>query len=117
MLKENWLKWLALAIGLTGLILVYIFTTIDKPVFKKVSTLSKKNIGEFVSLRGKIENVFLKKENLFFEINDGQKIKIVFFKATNKQILKAKKNSFKTVIGKVEKYKGELEIIGREIND
>ena len=52
---------------------------------------------------------------MLFEINDGNKIKGIIFNPT-KEEKEIKQNNFIELIGRVEKYENELEIVVEKVN-
>ncbi len=117
MLEEGWLNRAALSLAVAGLVLLFYYSTIAEPKPVNIEELSKRNIGEYVQAEGRVEQVKNGKNYLIFELNDGQKISVVKFNPSPEETVFAREYSFVKVIGKVEYYKGRLEIIAERIEN
>lgn len=86
----------------------------------KLSSITKSDRGKMVITKGFVKNVIEKNGHLYFQLSaDGKELKTILFKADSKEIegrktrtLNAEKAQFEiSVLGMVDVYDGELELI------
>jgi len=103
------------AISFSILVLIAVFTT---PKYIPLRKINSGIIGHTIKTSGTVKYIYSKNGNYFITLENVTRMKIVFFssQARNNDMRSVKKNMTIEVIGKVSKYKGELEIIGEQIN-
>lgn len=109
-MKESTLLKIALLVSLVGIIILFSISeniTIDE---KTINQLDRTD--EEVLLRGIVTRVTELETVSFIEITQENKITVVLFKDYP---IDLKEGEVVEVIGKTEEYKGEFEIIGKEV--
>ena len=98
--------------GLIGLYLICIFVN---PEFVEIDSIDKNLVGKVISTEGTISKItFIEKsKTMFLDIRGNEKTLTII-------IFNSKENSFKKgdvveIIGEVANYKGNLELIAREV--
>ncbi len=122
-LSERGLLKISLIGTVMGLIALYFVTQGLVPEHKKISEIKIGSIGSEVSVNGTIKDVKRSGGNVIFTLEDGnESIKIVLWKNVLDRLrlerfdLEKLINGNKIeVVGTVEGYKGELEIIGKGV--
>lgn len=99
---------LCTTIAITGIIIISLLTT-EKYI--SIGEIENSNIGEKIITSGKIKNLSLNGGHAFFELENGGRIKAVFFKPPTKEMIKLRENELIRAEGRIELYKNELEII------
>ncbi len=117
MLRENWLDLIALALAFAGMLFLFFYANLVEPETVKIENISEKDLDKFVQVQGFAEKINIEKNVLWFEVNDGSKIKIVKFNYSQEDALKVRENSVVKIIGKIGLYKGDLQIIARKIQN
>lgn len=106
---------LALSLAVLGIIVLFIVSYSYEAHAVKISEISEEIKGEHVIVCGRIDSSYIAKNVLIFTINDGAKIKGVVFNPGREEYSLIRKNSFVEIEGRVEIYKGELEIIAGKV--
>jgi len=109
-MKEKTLLKLALICSLLGILILYLISdniTIDETNIEKI-TLENKD--EFVKVKGQVSKVIDTEKVTILEITQPQEIKVVLFKSENIPTVIQKGHEVE-IIGKVDEYESELEII------
>ncbi len=122
-LSESGLLKISLIGTLVGLVALYFVVGTLVPDEKNIVEISAGSIGAFVQVNGTISELRQSEGNMFFKLEDGTgDIKIVLWKnVLDRLILKGfdlgkVKDGVKVVVsGTVEGYKGEMEIIGKDV--
>ncbi|MFH1752124.1 MAG: hypothetical protein ABH821_04275 [archaeon] len=97
-------------IGLTGLsYLSFTTTAIETSISSVLEDDSLE--GRNVELKGYVNNLFLKENNLFFYLSLEGEVKSVYFNVPKSVRENIKENSFVIIQGKIQTYKNEKEII------
>lgn len=113
-MQEKTLLILSLVGSLLGIFILFFISNnleLDKSSIDKI-TFS--DVDKNVKVMGNVEEIFENEKVMILEINQLQKMKVVIFKDNNESI-DIKKNDYIEVIGKVEEYENELEIIGKRV--
>ena len=111
-MKETTLLKIALICSLIGLIVLY-FISIRIEVKDYKPSILNKNIGDDVKLNGVITKVSNKGNVAFIEVNQQSPITVVLF--TNDDNLKLNSGDNIEVIGEVQEYNGQNEIIAQKV--
>ncbi|MBD3156140.1 MAG: hypothetical protein GF368_05860 [Candidatus Aenigmarchaeota archaeon] len=115
MKESNLIKICLLAVFL-GVILMFISTKMIGSEEVKIEDISEDS--NYVKITGKIIQVSESKSGTtFLKLKDGTgSINAVIFKDSIKSLEKVKEGTVIEVTGKIEKYKGEMEILVNSIN-
>jgi len=102
----------------TSLTFLFLFSSINEFEVVNIEKINKSYIGKKVLVEGKIKSIKNSNGNYFLKLYNSD-IQIVFFKSTveknSEKFLNLKENKIVKIIGKVSEYKGNLEIIGKDI--
>ena len=110
-MKETTLLKIALICSLIGLVALYFISTkIDAKEYNP-SKLNK-NVGENVKLIGTILKITSKDNVAFIEVNRQSPVTVVVF---GKENLSLKNGDTVEVLGEIQEYKGNNEIIAQKI--
>ncbi|MCK5023608.1 MAG: exodeoxyribonuclease VII large subunit [Candidatus Aenigmarchaeota archaeon] len=118
-MNERNVTRISLVGSFTCIIILYIFTIVNFTPHVNISDIDKTFIGKSVNTSGEISGLYANNGNVFFMIVDGKnEIKIVIWQDTLKMlsakgqnISEIKNGNYVNIVGSVELYKGELEII------
>ncbi len=109
---------LAAALSVLGLLLLAYAAYSASPQKLRISEINSSHIGKFVESAGEISSIYPRNGNYFITLCSGDCISVVIFKSdvsamstheTNIYLLR--KNDRISVRGKVQDYKGQLEIV------
>ncbi|MBI4163629.1 MAG: exodeoxyribonuclease VII large subunit [Candidatus Aenigmarchaeota archaeon] len=122
-LSERGLLKISLVGTLIGLVALYFVVGTLVPEKKAISEISTDSIGKFVEVNGIISELRQSEGNIFFKLQgEAGSIKIVLWKnVLDRLVLKGFdlekiKDGLKIVVeGSVEGYKGEMEIVGKDV--
>ncbi len=106
-------KHFALAIGLFGLMALAI--TLPEEKIVSAGEISSLENGEKILITGKIKQLSISNGNAFFELENNGTVKTVYFNPKQEQLALLRENSMVLVHGQTATYKGEPEIIAREV--
>ena len=111
-MNEKTLIWICLIFSLLGISLLFFLNKSTQPLELKISDLREGM--DFVKIIGRVTRRYVSKRGTtFLTIQDGSgKIQAVIFKGINNRIYKGDRVE---VIGNVQRYRGELEIIVKKI--
>ncbi|MBI4895125.1 MAG: OB-fold nucleic acid binding domain-containing protein [Candidatus Aenigmarchaeota archaeon] len=113
------LEKLCAILVVAGLVVLFFLVVFIEPVSMNISQISEKDIGKIVSINASVENKNLRNGNLFLELGDvdsNSTIKAVMFENDIKQDLSTfQKGSHINIVGRIDRYNGELEIIINKI--
>lgn len=115
MLREYWLNRVALACGIAGAIILFYYSLLVTPEAVSISEINEEMLGDRVEVEARVEWRFEKNSVLMFTLDDGNKIKAVRFSPNAVERFAVQKNAFLKVVGRVQKYRGELEIIAERV--
>lgn len=102
-----------------SLILLYLITLQNFYFYVKIGEIDKSFVGKTVNITGMITGIFEHNGNMFFDLKDDTgKIKVVLWKDTiellninNVNVSEISNGNTVNIIGNIQLYKGELEII------
>ncbi len=109
---------LAAALSLLGLLLLAYAAQSASPQKLQIPEINSSHVGKFVESEGEISSIYAHNGNYFITLCSGDCISVVIFKSdvsamstheTNIYLLR--KNDRISVRGKVQDYKGQLEIV------
>jgi len=115
MLREYWLNRVALACGIAGALVLLYFSLVNGPVEVNIAKIDSGMEGQRVAVQGRVDWQTEKDGTLIFTLNDGAKIKVVEFNSSEEKQGIVFNGSFVKVIGKVERYRGEMEIVAERV--
>lgn len=118
-MDEKFLMKVSLTGVLVSLVLLYVITIQNLSFHVKIGEIDKSFIGRTVNVTGEITGVFESKGHIFFDLKDDTgKIKVVLWEDTvefldinNVNVSEIKNGNEINIIGNVQLYKGELEVI------
>lgn len=124
-MNEKNLRDVAIICSLVGLIILFFISQNLDMERTNIGEISVDELGRVVKICGFAKDKFIsKKENIFFNLKDETgEIKVVIFKNTAKSIKKKfEMNLYELdeidefcVIGEVNEYKREIEVIGKRV--
>ncbi len=108
------LSILTSVIGISGLLL---FLLVSKPLQVRVQDIDETLLGKRVEVVGKVDDLFSKNGHIFFYLRNTSEIKVVVFRNTVKRLglEDLRDGDSVKVVGTVERYRGEIEIITRDL--
>ncbi|HLG25097.1 MAG TPA: OB-fold nucleic acid binding domain-containing protein [Candidatus Nanoarchaeia archaeon] len=110
-MRENTLLKIALISSLAGLIILYFVSiSLEVPTYSPVVT--NKIIGQDVKLKGIVSSVSKSDNVVFIEVAQQNPIAAVAFSAEN---LKISENDEIEILGNIQEYNGNLEVIADRI--
>jgi len=115
-MKETLLLKIALASALIGLFALYIIS--DNIAIKEITLdeIDKERIGNTVKISGRVNKVTELDKVTFLDITQPVTTKIVVFREKEKdEALELEQDDYIEIIGKIEDYEGEMEIIAERI--
>ncbi len=115
MLGEKHLALVAMACAVAGIGILFLLEVVTVAPEISIGQIDKSHIGETVSVSGKIDWVLQKEGFVLFTIEDGEKINAIKFSPTETERNALGKGTWVTVVGKVQLYRNELEIIAEEV--
>jgi len=114
----------SLACCVVGIFLLYTFSKNFTPRELRINEVTKEHLGETIAVSGRIAKVYRsKKGHIFLELEDmGEKLSVVVFSNLARTLPKdvkfrLKEGNWLRVVGKVQEYKGRLEIIPNKPSD
>lgn len=106
---------LVLILALIGLAGIYFAASNLEPVDVNVESIEDSMTGKLVRITGRIDNIRkTSSNNIYWTVNDGSNITIPLLDSKFKKISATKGNTVE-IVGLVSQYKGELEIMPKEI--
>lgn len=117
-MKERFLMRISLVGGFIGIVAIYIIVSHADFAGVKIGSITGDMIGIPVNITGTVNDIYRHKDgHIFFTLSDGRdEIRIVIWKDTTKRMnFTLKENMDVNVIGNVEVYKGEPEIITKSV--
>ncbi len=115
MLGEKHLAISSLACAAFGITMLFLLNEAIEPRELSVREINESLVGERVSVAGRVDWALEKDNFILFTLNDGAKIKAIKFSPSWEERGLAGKGSYVTVVGKVQLYKNEIEIVAEEI--
>ena len=115
MLEERHLALAALACAIAGIGILFLLETVAVAPEINIRQIDNSRIGETVSVLGKVDWVLQKEGFVLFTIEDGKKINAIRFSPTEMERNALGKGVWVKVVGKVQLYRNELEIVAEEV--
>ncbi len=114
-LNDLLISRIALGISFIGLILIVLLYFFTQPKDYLIKDLGKHNVGENVRIQGKIVSYSFKEKLIVFDLFNLGKLNVVIFNPTQEQIQLIKLKPFVTVTGKIDLFKGEIQLTANEV--
>ena len=115
LLTDLVIRKISIGISIIGIVALLLFSAHFEPKEVLIENISQDQIGQEVVVKGIVKSVFFTKNTLLFEIFDSKKIKAVKFSPSAKEFELIKESNFLEITGKIQKYRGELEIVVKEV--
>lgn len=115
-ISDKKLTYISLLVSVAGLIMLVVITTGIEPKEIAISQISSELSGQDVDVRGIVISVFSENGNIHLVLGDSAKIRVVMFSSdAGKQpwVYDIQKGDRISVIGKVQIYRNELEILAK----
>lgn len=110
-MKETTLLKIAVIISLAGLVLLYIISDEIELSESSIEKINKGDIGEVVKVSGVINSITATDKVTFLTIEKTGEIKVIVFDKLDY----LEEGMYIEVIGEIEEYKGEREVIGNAV--
>ncbi len=111
-MKEKNILKIALISGIIGIIILFIISDNLEINETNIDKINKANIEEDVKLKGIISKITQLDKVAFIELEQPAKMTIIVFKDENLSLYKGDNIE---VIGEIDEYEGELEVIAQRI--
>lgn len=115
MLEEKHITAASLLCAFLGIAILYSLGQAIEPKETNIGEINESRIGERIAVIGRIDWALEKENFVLLTLNNGAKIKAIKFNPTKEERALAGPDSFVRVIGKVQLYENELEIVAEEI--
>lgn len=122
-MDDKELRNLSVLISIFGVVLLYFVANNLEPEVVRISDIEYKDVGKTVKITGKITSRYDSKGHIFLKVSDGtSEILVPVFENLVKRLSIEEKEGFVKgkgieVVGEVQEYNGELEIIPRRTED
>ena len=113
-MKEKNLLKIALICSVVGILILFIVSQNISVEEKTISRITIEDMDKKVKIKGFVEDVINTEKVVIINVVQPQNMDVVLFKEENETI-DVKKDDLIEVVGKVEEYKGELEVIGQRV--
>lgn len=113
-MKEKTLLKIALICSLIGVVALYLISENLEIKQKNIEKITLDDVDKNVKVKGIVRDLFENDKIMIITIEQPQEMKVVLFKSKNESIGIFEGNEIE-VIGKVDEYEGELEIIGNKV--
>jgi len=111
-MKEKSLLKVALVCSLAGITALFFISEFIEVEERDIGEITIDNLDENVKVIGTVSSVINTDKALIMDVIQPQKVKVVVFK---EEEINLRKGSYIEVLGKVQEYEGEPEIIGDRI--
>lgn len=119
-IDERLLSRLCVALSIAGMAAIFIITSVQQPEKAAISSLDANDVGKLAQIEGVISNIELTSEgHLFFSLVGDGEIRVVLFKpdlaalGLSPEVFIEGRSA--VVTGLVKQYRGELEIMPKEV--
>lgn len=118
MLREVALKRISLSLSIAGIALLFFLGTLFEAKEITIAEASDLGEGAKVAISAKVYSAFSKGSNVMFELDDGTgKLQGIAFNAGEAERKLLRKNNFVKVIGRLQLYKNNWEIIAEKVGE
>lgn len=108
-------RQVALLCSITGLAVILIASVLLSPLEVSIEEIDESMLSQRVATAGKVSWVSAGEKALLFGIKDGTVMTAVIFSPSAEQISAVTQGNLIRIVGKVEKYKGKLEIVAETV--
>ena len=116
LLTQNQYKLTLVLLSLAGLFSLVLLENVFEPIKKiAIKDINKSLVSKKVELSGQVQNAFVKKNTLFFELSNNGTIKAVKFDPTKTDLEIVRTGEFVNALGTIQEYQTELEIVIEEV--
>ncbi len=113
-MKEKTLLRIALISGIIGIVILFLISDNLEINEKNIDKINKANVEEDVKLIGTISKITQLEKVAFIELKQPATMTVIVFKDKNKNLTLDKGDNVE-IIGEIEEYNGELEVIAQRI--
>ncbi|MEA2036193.1 MAG: OB-fold nucleic acid binding domain-containing protein [Nanoarchaeota archaeon] len=113
-MKEKTLLKIAIGCALIGVFVLYIISDSVKIDETSIGKIEEEDIGSDVKVKGRVERLYEGEKVSIITIIQPEDMSIIVMKQDNKN-LSLEEGDYIEVIGEVDEYNGELEVIGNRI--
>jgi len=118
MLSKERLSAIALLAATTGIALLFLLAESFEPKQVKIQDIGNADVGWPVRVNAKIESSYKTGNTLLMQVFDGTgRIKAVAFNVSDEKQAALCKSCFASLEGKIQLYKGELEIVVESVEE
>lgn len=117
-MRERFLMRISFMGSIIGLIAIYMIVSQMDYSSVKIGSITGEMIGETINITGAVRDVFVHEDGHIFVslFDDTGEIKVIIWSDTAKELSETiEKGKYVNFIGNVNLYKGELELIAREV--
>ncbi len=114
-MNEHTLLKISIISALIGIFILYIVSENIKIDDIDISKIKKEQIGSDVKIKGVVKSAFNGKKASIITITKNEEMKIVIMNENNKKNISLKEGDYIEVIGEINEYEGELEVMGERI--
>ncbi len=114
-MEEKSLFKIALACSLVGVTTLFFVSEFIEVDDKYIEEITIDDLGKDVKIMGTVKKVVDNGNVVMMNVVQPQELKVVVFKENDEEMVSLKAGNYIEVLGKVEEYNGELEIIGDRI--
>jgi DNA/RNA endonuclease YhcR with UshA esterase domain len=111
-MKEKTLLKTALVVSLVGVLVLFFISKFVEVEERYIGDITIEDLDKNVKVIGTVSKVIDTEKVMIMDVSQPQNLKVVVFKDKD---ISLKKGDYIEVLGKVEEYEGELEIIGDRI--
>lgn len=115
LLRECLIGRIALVCAIAGIILLFVYSTIESPVKTKISQINSRSVGTKVEIDAFVSSSRVSNNVLIFELDDGAKIVGVYFNPSIEEKIILRKGNFVRVFGRINEYKGSIEVVAEKV--
>ena len=101
-------------IFIIGVFVLFFLVAVIEPEKTSISDIDQADVGKLVTINAFVKNKILRNGNMFLDITEDNQsyIKAIMFENNiNSEVYKVEQGSYINVIGRVDRYIGEMEII------
>ena len=115
-MKETLLLKIALILTLAGLFVLYILSDNINVKEINIDKINDERIGNMVKILGRVDKVTELDKVTFIDVSQPATAKVVVFREKEKDdALELEQDDYVEIIGKIEDYEGEMEVIAERI--
>ncbi|GEM_PF-2762505 len=115
LLSRNAFLAVLAGIAIFGMVSLVLLEQIFAPQKIQISEINDSLEGKKIIAIGQAKNSFARENTLFFDLENNGKIKAVKFSPSKEEIILANENRFLQVTARVQKFRGNLELIVQEM--